>query len=223
MKNALTGKNLYMAVMASAGWFALLLQLYLVIYQPIHKEWSVAGRVIGYFSYFTITTNILVALSLTLPLLRPESRAGLFFSSQKVIAGITMFIADVGLIYFLVLRNVWNPQGAQLLANVIFHYAIPLAYVGYWLVFVPKGSLAWKDAIAWLVYPAVYTVLVLLRGAVSGLYPYPFLDAVALGYPRVVANMVVLLMVFLVLGLLVIMVDRVMNPEKKRLTGVTRI
>jgi hypothetical protein len=110
-----------------------------------------------------------------------------------------------------------------LLANVIFHYAIPLAYVGYWLVFVPKGSLAWKDAIAWLVYPAVYTVLVLLRGAVSGLYPYPFLDAVALGYPRVVVNMVVLLMVFLVLGLLVIMVDRVMNPEKKRLTGVTRI
>jgi hypothetical protein len=35
--------------------------------------------------------------------------------------------------------------------------------------------------------------------------------------------MAVLLMVFLVLGLLVIMVDRVMNPEKKRLTGVTRI
>ena len=46
-------------------------------------------------------------------------------------------------------------------------------------------DLRWKDAVAWLAYPGVYLVYILARGAVSGLYPYPFVDVNVLGYAGV--------------------------------------
>ena len=39
----------------------------------------------------------------------------------------------------------------------------------------------------WLAYPGVYLVYVLARGAVSGEYPYPFMDVKVLGYGGVFA------------------------------------
>lgn len=49
-----------------------------------------------------------------------------------VVAGIAANIAFVGLSYHFLLRNTWNPQGAQLLADVLMHYAVPAFYVLYW-------------------------------------------------------------------------------------------
>jgi len=46
-------------------------------------------------------------------------------------------------------------------------------YVAYWLIFVPKGSLRWKDALFWLPYPLLYFCYSLIRGAAVGWYPYP--------------------------------------------------
>jgi len=47
------------------GWFALALQLYLILVQSPARGVAMVGTVITYFSFFTILTNILVALVLT--------------------------------------------------------------------------------------------------------------------------------------------------------------
>jgi hypothetical protein len=114
----------------------------------------------------------------------------------------------VGIVYRLLLRQLWNPQGAQWVADVILHDVIPVGYVLYWLLFAPKNGLRWKDAVAGLIYPGVYLLYVLARGAVSGLYPYPFVDVNVLGYAGVLARAAVLLLVFLGMGLLVVAVGR---------------
>ena len=49
---------------------------------------------------------------------------------------------------------------------------------------------------------------VLARGAVSGLYPYPFMDVNVLGYGGVFVHAAVFLLVFLGMGLLVVAVGR---------------
>jgi hypothetical protein len=49
---------------------------------------------------------------------------------------------------------------------------------------------------------------VLARGAVSGLYPYPFVDVNVLGYGGVLVRAAVLFLVFLGMGLLVVAVGR---------------
>jgi hypothetical protein len=123
-------------------------------------------------------------------------------------AAAVLYIAIVGIVYGLVLRSLWHPQGWQLLADVIRHDVMPIVYPVYWLVFVPKGSLRWADAVRWLGFPAVYLVFSLVRGALTGFYPYPFLDVKVQGYPHLAFNAAVLLFVFLGLGLALVAVDR---------------
>ena len=128
-------------------------------------------------------------------------------------AATAVYIAIVGMVYQLLLRQLWNPQGAQWVADVLLHSVVPVGYVVYWLLFAPRAGLSWKDSVTWLIYPGVYLVYVLARGAVSGIYPYPFVDVNVLGYGGVVARAGLLLLVFLGMGLLVVAVGRWMRAR----------
>ena len=57
--------RLWRATFAVVGWTALALQ-YLLMVAPV-QGWTVLERTINYFSFFTILTNILVALAFTGP------------------------------------------------------------------------------------------------------------------------------------------------------------
>jgi hypothetical protein len=196
------------ALGALLGWFALLLQLYLILAQSPAGALAMVGTVITYLSFFTILTNFLVALVFTAAVLGPASGWGQFFRRPSVQAGSAAYIAIVGIVYRLLLRQLWNPQGMQWVADVILHDVIPVGYVLYWVLFAPRTELRWRDALGWLVYPTVYAVYVLARGAVSGLYPYPFMDVNVLGYGGVLVHAAVFLLVFLGMGLLVVAVGR---------------
>src|SRR5262249_52584004 len=145
--------RVYMAVCAIGGWFALLLQFPLTIATSLSNGMSMLGAVITYFSFFTILTNLMIALALTVSVWTPKSRLGRFFSRSEVTAGTTMYILLVGLVYSLLLRNLWDPEGLQKIADVILHDMVPILYVGYWLFLAPKVALGWRSVMAWLIYP----------------------------------------------------------------------
>jgi len=198
--------RIYAAVGALLGWFALALQLYLMLVQAPGPERL--GAVITYFSFFTILTNIWTALVFSAVALQPEGGWGQWLRRPSVQAATAVYIAIVGMVYQLLLRQLWNPQGAQWVADVLLHSIIPVGYVLYWLLFAPGAGLNWKDAVTWLMYPGVYLVYILARGAASGLYPYPFVDVKVLGYGGVLFRAAGLLLVFLGMGLLVVAVGR---------------
>ena len=177
--------RVYAALGAFLGWFALALQLYLMLVQA---PAAMLGAVITYFSFFTILTNFLVALVLTAAAVRPRAQWGQWVLRPSVQASTAVYIAIVGIVYQLLLRHLWNPQGAQWVADVLLHSVIPVGYVLYWWLFAPRDELSWMNAIGWLVYPGAYLVYTLARGAVSGLYPYPFVDVNALGYGGVLTR-----------------------------------
>jgi hypothetical protein len=197
--------RVYAALGAFLGWFALALQLYLMLVQD---PAAMLGAVITYFSFFTILTNFLVALVFTVAAVRPRAAWGQWVLRPSVQASTAVYIAIVGIVYQLLLRHLWNPQGAQWVADVLLHSVIPVGYVLYWWLFAPRDELGWKNAVGWLVYPGAYLVYTLARGAVSGLYPYPFVYLNALGYGGVLARAAGLMLVFLGMGLLIVTIAR---------------
>jgi hypothetical protein len=197
-----------MALTAIIGWFALVLQFYLQVTRALAHGLSVSGAIINYFSFFTILTNLLVVLGLTFSLWMPDSSWGRFFSSSTVRAGTAVYITIVGVTYSLLLRHLWNPQGLQKIADVLLHDVMPVAYLAYWLIFVPKNVLRRKHVLWWLTYPLAYLIYTLIHGWLSGWYPYPFVDVSVLGYPRFLLNVAVLLGAFLGIGLLAVAIGR---------------
>ena len=207
----------YRMAAAAVTWFALVLQYYLTITKPGAPFLEATVR---YFGFFTILTNILVALALTLPWLAPQSRAGQFFDRPSVRTAILAYIVIVAVIYHYLLAKLWHPQGWELLADTIEHVVTPALYVIDWVLFVPKGAVRWKSAVVWLGYPLVYAVYSLIHGAVTGYYPYPFINVGNLGYDKVFINMGVLVLVFLGLGLALIGIDRRMGRGNEQAAGV---
>ncbi len=191
---------------AIVGWSALALQLYLLIVINIEKGVPGIVGVMKFFDYFTILSNILVATVVTT--VSSQRYADGFFAHPKVKTGIGVYIFITGLVYFLILRHTWNPTGLWWLADVTLHYVMPALYLVEWLFFTPKGYLHWNDAVRWLAFPLAFVVWALFWGAIFGFYPYPFIDVPKLGYPQVLVNSVFMAIGFLVVGLLLVAIDR---------------
>lgn len=204
-------KRLYAAGFALVGWFALLLQLQLMIDTSLVRGLTVGTTIARYFSYFTIENNILVALALTAVALGSPSAAGRFFRTPNLQSAIAVYITIVGVVYHLLLRNVWNPTGWQLVVDNLLHYVMPTVYVLFWLVFVPKFSLRWKNLPLWLIYPLGYCLLTLVRGAITSWYPYPFIDVGKLGYARVFGNILFVFLGFAAVSVVLMAIARFLS------------
>ncbi len=193
-------RRVVLIFIAFAGWLALGLQFYLMMTGPATQELSVLERTVRFFSYFTILTNLIVAVTTTTLAFFANSRFGQLVSRPTVQAAVASYITIVGLIYSMFLRSVWAPQGWQAMADHILHDAIPIAMIFYWIFFAPKDGIRMTDPFKWLIYPIAYIAYSLIRGAFVVWYPYWFADVTQLGYPQALTNSAGVLLAFLVVG-----------------------
>ena len=191
-----------MAVTAAVSSASVLLRLYLNVTGE-HLDHTVLWRVVDFFSFFTITSNILVVAVLATALARPAAR----LAQPGVFAAGSVYIFVVAVTYELLLRG--DPQGLDLVADTGLHVITPVLFILIWLAWIPKGGLRWTQPLAWLVYPGVYIAYTLARGALIHRYPYFFADADKLGYPRALLNGVLFLLGFWLLGLGAVALGRV--------------
>ena len=210
-------RRLIAAGIASLGWSAFGLQLYLDIESSIANDLSLISDVLNYLSFFTVLTSILVAACLTLVACEPDEES--FWNWSGVQTALAVYILVVAIVYAAILQGLWIPQGLEYLTDRIFHAVLPMLYIAYWVFFTPKGSLRLADQIIWLSYPLMYLIYTLTRGAVIGAYPYPFLDVTRDGYERVFLNSLMLCALFLTLGTLFILVDWLLASLQTRWQG----
>ncbi len=183
------------------GTFGLALQLWFSIQMTQAKGGSVMEGVWLYLGFYTILTNIGVAKVLGSAAIGPRNVITRFWLRPGVQTAMAMSIVIVSAIYNVMLRQLWHPTGWLLVADVIVHDAMPLLYALYWWLAVPKGALRWPQVLVWQSYPAAYFFYVLVRGAIDGWYPYPFLDVNALGYLQVLMNAIGVLLAFIAVAL----------------------
>jgi hypothetical protein len=142
-------------------------------------------RVIRFFSYFTIESNLLVAVTSTMLTLRPD-RDGLLFRVLRLDAlfGITVTLV----VYAVLLAPQHDPHGISAATNAGLHYVAPLLAIAGWLLFGPRPRIDDGTLLLALIWPALYIGYTLAHGAASDWYPYPFIDAKQLGYVTALRN-----------------------------------
>ena len=65
---------------------------------------------------------------------------GWLFLSAMVTLALAAYIAIVGIGYSLLLRHTWDPEGLQKVADILLHDAVPVMFVGCWLIALPKAD-----------------------------------------------------------------------------------
>ena len=152
--------------------------------------------------YFTVITNLFVALLFTASALDNTAIA-----SPRRLAGVTLAILLVGVLFHLLLRGMVQLSGGARLADTLNHSVTPLLCVLYWLVLAPKGHLRRSDPLIWSVYPLVYLIYGMVRGWLEGAYAYPFLDLGKLGWLEVLETSGVIAAGFVVTGFGMVWLD----------------
>ena len=195
--------RLFDLILALITWIGIILQFYY------------SGNLANSISFFTIQTNMLIALSLTILLFFPATKVGSFFSKISVQSSLTLYIVIVSLIYNFALRSSWNQDYPQVVYDNILHVVTPVFYVLRWIIYIPKGTLKWSNSLKWLVYPLAYLLYSLVRGAIVQWYPYFFVDMRKISYSELLINTLVVLFAFLIIGAILIYIDLIVGRKIK--------
>lgn len=182
------------------GWFSIVGQFVLTIE---NRQVAIFETIIRFFSFFTILTNLLVALYFTsrIPIFKKVSIRQM--TNKGTITALTVFILVVGLVYQLVLRQTWHPTGFQRIVDELLHSVMPVFVLLYWLSFADIADIKFNILKNWLWFPGLYFVYILIRGLFSDFYPYPFINALEIGYVQVIFYCLIVSGVFLaILGIL---------------------
>ncbi|MCC0055824.1 MAG: Pr6Pr family membrane protein [Rhodobiaceae bacterium] len=197
-----------------AGLFGLTVQFSISVPATVNMGWSVGGAIVWFFSYFTILTNILAVCVLVATVrARRHGQEG-FLASPMMKGNVLVSITIVMLIYHFALASLWAPKGLFYLCDILLHYVAPVSFIVWWLSAGADGRTTWRDPFWWLIYPLAYGIYALVRFALTGYAPYPFLDA-SNGWGPVFANMANLLLVFMVLGGVAVLIDRQLMSKRR--------
>jgi hypothetical protein len=159
-----------------------------------------AFRPTQFFAFFTIQSNLIGVAAFALLVMgrdRPRSHG---LESLRGAATVYLMVTFFVVIFLLEgvdvsLKLEW--------VDITVHKVFPIIVLLDWIVDPPTVRLTIRDVLTWLVYPIAWAILTLVRGALDGWYPYPFLDPANGGYGAVALAVVAITIGFIVISLVV--------------------
>lgn len=197
----MTARRLLGGLTALLAWTALVVQFTLHVTSNVDINGvprNVAMSIVDYFGYFTILTNLLVALVLTGPMVAPDGAWARWAEDLRTTWTTAAAILVVGVAYHVLLSATYNPVGLAAVTDLLFHYVVPALYVAYWIAFTDAREARWTQHAAVLsIYPTTYFVYLIIRGEFLGTYPYFFVDVGTLGLLGAFRNAMAILAFYL--------------------------
>jgi hypothetical protein len=185
-------------VTTEPGWlrFARLAFGLLVLVAIGYQLWVSAGTgrldLVNFFSYFTILSNLLGAAVFLIGAARlGPTRA----ASWDLLRGQAVVVLTVTLVVFALLLADTDVDVTNVWVDTVLHRLFPVVVIADWLLDPPRVRVSVRSSLVWLAAPLAWTAYTLIRGALVGWYPYPFLDPAEGGYGPV-AVVIVGILVF---------------------------
>ncbi len=174
---------------------------------------GLVGRLLDWITYFTILSNVIVAIVMTLLFLRPDRDSKLM---RVLRLDTLLMIIITGVIYNLLLGPGVSHQGWDFFSNGLQHVITPILTVLVWLIVGPRRWINLKVIALSLIIPILWAVFALVRGAIIGAYPYSFLDVATKGLTSVLAFIGVIMVVAIILALVLMGIDAVISAWTRR-------
>ena len=168
------------------------------------------GVILFLFSlkYYTMQTNLMVAIWLILAIFFYKKPDWLKKLSGKLKGAITLYITVTFLVFAIVLSPLYHPTGFKFVSNLVLHYIAPIAFIIDWILTENDVKYNWKYAFYWFIYPICYLCFAIINGLLTSDYLYPFLDINFLGVPIFIVCIIILVGLYVGLGILYIGVNR---------------
>lgn len=167
---------------------------------------------VNYFSYLTIQSNL---IGVAVLLIGAATWRAARSSTMELARGGAVVYLTITFVVFALLLSGTDVDTAIPWVDTVLHKIFPLVVIVDWLIDPPVARLTLRQSLVWLVYPLVWVGYTLVRGAIAGWYPYPFLDPANGGYGSVAAYVVAILVFGLVLCAIVVTIGNAMSGRRR--------
>jgi hypothetical protein len=166
-------------------------------------------RPVNYLSYFTIDSNLIAVALLLVGVARWRSTDS---PALDVLRGAgVVYMSVTGVVFTLLLSGV-DVDTQLKWVNTVVHELMPLVMVADWLIAPPASRLTIRQGALWLLFPLVWIIYTLIRGAAANSYPYPFLNPANGGYGSVTVYCIGILVFMVVVCVAVVWLGNLRRP-----------
>lgn len=194
------------------GAAALILQLSLTIPLRLADGDTLPAALVFYLSSFTILANLALVLIYASELWATPILG--WFRAPVTHGMMAAALALVAIFSHVLLAETWEPEGLGLVCDGALRYVTPALYILWWIATARHGKLGWSDVWSMLLPPTIYLVYVMARGALTGDYPYPILEADRLSYAEVALDALAVLLGLAALSTIVVGLDRLLGAPR---------
>lgn len=220
MNNHTVFKRLYRFTFGILAWVAV---VWYFLKFTVFREpgTSFASGMFSYFSYFTIQSNLLVAVWWAAALLNRDNKFTRWLLQPKIKGAFTAYITATFLGFAVLLSHTYSPGGVDLFLSNTTHYVVPLAFILDWFLFEERGVYQWRFTLDWLVYPVGYFIFAMIHGTFTGDFLYPFFDPNILGWGGMAIQVTFILVTFILLESVYIGINRRLRSSLTKRNGGT--
>ncbi|HET6745645.1 MAG TPA: Pr6Pr family membrane protein [Candidatus Limnocylindria bacterium] len=166
---------------------------------------------VNYFSYFTIQSNLIAVAALLVAAATwrvARSKMVDFFRGAA-----TTYMTVTFVVFALLLADT-DVDTAIVWVDRVLHRVIPIVMMADWLLDPPNSRIDLRRAMWWAAYPVAWVAYTMVRGAIVGTYPYPFLDPANGGYGTVLVYSVAILIGLLIFIYAIVWIGNAMRERR---------
>lgn len=187
--------------------YAVLAQSIISVETSMESGMTFLQASIRYISFLTILTNAAMCMVFLAALVRGQKWLSYFRKPQTraIVAATITLVA----FYYHFLIAPENPNaGMEKINDLLLHYVNPLLYVFWFVGFNRSGTLTYRKVLVMLVPIVVYFAYVMMRGEITGQYPYDIINAREFGYLAALKGAAIIATALILLNALYVAVDR---------------
>ncbi len=192
---------IFRIILCIISWYSLLTLIFRSLFYAIQQK--NINIFIGILSYFSIQTDILIALWLTFSLIYMNKEKKPIFLHPSVLGAITVYASFTFLVFVFILQPL-----EQFIIIDVNHYFIPVFFIIHWFYIKPKNEYKKAYALYWLIYPTIYLFYIFIGGILTNKFPYPFLDLNLINPLLYIINNILIVGFFYLLGRIFIFINQ---------------
>jgi len=162
------------------------------------------------FKYFTILSNLFVVVYFGLIYFLKMERYPFF---NRMFGGVVVYITITFIVFAVALQATWQPMGLAKIGTILNHYVTPILTIAFLVYYRDHYEFRKNDMFLWIVFPLVYGVFVIIHGAITSDYLYPFFEIDSIGVGNFILAFCSILVLFFALSFGAILISR---PKKSK-------
>jgi hypothetical protein len=171
---------------------------------------GIFGRLTDSFSYFTIWSNLVVAIVLFLLYQNPDRNS---FRFKVLRLDSLLMITITGAVYHILIRPYYPPVSWNVYSDIFLHTITPIVTISIWILVGPRNWISKKIVFYSLLIPIFWLGYTLIRGEIINKYPYDFLDVITLGYMTVLVTIIILVAIGLLIALSYLLLEKLISKK----------